>query len=108
MPILPTLKPKKRYIAFQILAEKDFSFAEVQEAVEKALQEFLGTWGVAQASPMLVKEKYKSNKFIIKVSHKAVDEVKAALILIKKIKNVPVIILSITTSGTLKKASSQL
>ncbi|MDP3640596.1 MAG: Rpp14/Pop5 family protein [Nanoarchaeota archaeon] len=106
MPLLPTLKPKKRYIVFEILAEKEFSFPEVKTAIEEALLRFLGEWGTAKASPLFVKEKYKNNKFILKVSHLAVDEVKAAIILIKSIKNVPVIIRSITVSGTIKKASS--
>ncbi len=104
MKLLPSLKQKKRYISFQIISEQSFTPAEIQQEVEQALLLFLGQLGIAKASPLFLKEKTKNNKFIIKVNHTWVDQSKTALILIKKIKNHPVIIKSITTSGTLKKA----
>ena len=104
MKLLPSLKQKKRYLVFEI--NKALPVKDVQEEVEQALLLFLGQLGVAKASPLFLKEKYKDNKFIIKVNHTYVDECKSALILIKKIKNTPVLIRSIITSGTLKKASS--
>tara|TARA_Y100000310_G_C20471506_1_gene710287 strand:- start:106 stop:432 length:327 start_codon:yes stop_codon:yes gene_type:complete len=108
MKLLPSLKQKKRYVVFEVATDKTFSVKEIKEAVEFALKDFLGQWGLAKSSPMFLKEKCKNNKFIIKVNHKYVDEVKSALILIKKIKNTPVIVKSVITSGTLKKASLRL
>ena len=105
MKLLPSLKQKKRYIVFEILSEQKFTFPEVKEEVERALLLFLGQLGIAKTSPMLIREKYKNNKFIIKINHKYVDEVKAALTLSKTIKNTPVIIKSVITAGTIKKAS---
>ncbi len=106
MKLLPSLKSKKRYVVFEIISTKAFLFEEVEEAVLAALQHFLGELGVAHASPMLIKEKYKNNTFIIKVNPTYVKECIAALMLIKKIKNTPVIVRSKITSGTLKKSSS--
>ncbi len=103
MRLLPSLRLKKRYVLFEILSSEQFSLAEVKKAVDEALLLFLGQWGVAKASPLLISEKYKNNHFILKVHHTAVDEVKSAVILIKSIKNVPVMIRSRRTSGTLKK-----
>ena len=74
----------------------------MKKAVDTALLSFLGEFGVAKAAPLFIE--YKNQKFIIKVNHKSVDVCKAALILIKKIKNSPVIVRSVITSGTLKKA----
>jgi len=105
MGLLPSLRQKKRYILFKIEAPLQFSFEEVKAEIEKVLFQFLGEFGVAKAAPMFVKEKYTQNQFILKVRHTCVDETKAALILIKKIKNTPVILRSIITSGTLKKVS---
>ncbi len=105
MVLLPTLRQKKRYILFKIDAAVQFSFEEVKTEVERALLQFLGEFGVAKAAPMFIKEKYKSNQIIVKMRHTSVDEVKAALILIKKIKNTPVLLRSIITSGTLKKVT---
>ena len=108
MKLLPALKPKKRYIAFQIDSEKKFTASEVKLAVEESILRFLGEFGIAKTSPQFLKERCKNNKFVIKVGHKGVDECKAAIILIKKIKNNPVLISSIITSGTLKKVALKL
>jgi ribonuclease P/MRP protein subunit POP5 len=106
MKLLPSLKQKKRYIIFQIESEEKFSQSDVKSEVEKALLLFLGQLGIAKSSPMFIK--YKDNKFMLKINHKWVDECKSAMILIKKIKNKPIIIKSIVTSGTIKKASLSL
>jgi len=108
MKLLPSLKQKKRYVVFEILSDKKFTFLEVKEEVEKALLLFFGQLGLAKASPMLIKDKYKNNKFIFKINHQYVDELKAAMMLSKKIKSTPINIKSLTTSGTLKKASKYL
>ncbi len=110
MKLKPSLRQKKRYVLFEIQAAKTFSLAEVSEAVEFSLQRFLGELGMAKASPLLVKEKWheKKQRFVLKVNHTHVDEVKSAVILNKKIKNTPVLIRSIVISGTLKKISSHL
>jgi len=106
MKLLSSLKQKKRYVVFEL--SKTFPVKDVKDAVEFALKDFLGQLGLSKSSPMFLKEKCKDNKFIMKVNHKWVDEVKSALILIKKIKNTSIIVKSITTSGTLKKASLKL
>lgn len=110
MKLLPSLKQKKRYIVFEILSSKKFSFPEIKEEVESTLLLFFGQWGLAKSSPLIIKEKFNPEKqrFVIKINHKFIDELKAALTLSKKIKNTPVIIKSVITSGTLKKASSYL
>ncbi|MBU0456908.1 MAG: Rpp14/Pop5 family protein [Nanoarchaeota archaeon] len=110
MKLLPSLKQKKRYVVFEITSNKKFSFTEVKEAVDSAILLFFGQLGIAKSSPMLLKEKFdiEKQRFVIKVNHKYVDEIKAALILNKNIKNTPVIIKSLTTSGTLKKASTKI
>ena len=108
MKLLPSLREKKRYLVFELIAEKKFSLPEVKAFTEEALLSFLGQLGVARAAPIFVEEKFNLEKqrFVLKASHKYVDEVKAALALGKSIKNTPVIVKSVTVSGTLKKASA--
>lgn len=110
MKLLPTLKENKRYIIFEVISARQFSFPEIKQAVDSALQFFLGQLGLSKAAPLLLKEKFSQDRqrFVIKVNQKYTDEIKSALILSKKIKNTPVIIKSIITSGTLKKISSYL
>ncbi|MBS3116014.1 hypothetical protein J4421_00280 [Candidatus Woesearchaeota archaeon] len=105
MPLLPSLKQKKRYVVFEIQAEESFSLQEAEAAVKEGLLRFLGEFGVAKAGPMFIREKYQPNKFILKINNKYVAEVISAIILIKSIKNKAVILRSIITSGTLKKAN---
>ncbi|MEK6901493.1 MAG: Rpp14/Pop5 family protein [Nanoarchaeota archaeon] len=108
MTLLPTLRQKKRYLAFEIQCSTPISVAEAKEEVNAGLLRFLGELGVAKSSPLFLEEKYKNNQGILKLNHKYVDEGKSALILIKKIKNKPVIIRSLSVSGILKKASAHL
>ncbi|MBI4151644.1 hypothetical protein HY496_01625 [Candidatus Woesearchaeota archaeon] len=108
MKLLPSLKQRKRYIVFQIRSEKQFTAAEVGDAVDQALLLFLGQLGIARASPQFIKERFQNNQFMLKVSHRYVDEAKSAIMLIKKIKNTPVLLHSITTSGILRKAATKI
>lgn|SRR3989338_7390634 len=110
MGLLPSLRQKKRYLALEILSPEKFSYAEIQEGVLQAASDFLGQLGLSRAGMMFLPEKWNpaQQRFLLKVNHTAVDEVKAALVLSKKIKKAPIIIRSVTVSGTLKKASSGL
>jgi len=128
MKLLPSLRQKKRYLVFEIISNKKFSSNEIEKEINQALLTFLGQLGLAKAAPIFIKsqklkvseglraskkpqsEKFNSQKqrFMLKVNHKHVSEAKAALTLIKKIKNTPIIIKSLITSGTIKKASEKL
>jgi ribonuclease P/MRP protein subunit POP5 len=107
-PILPTLREKKRYLMFEILSKskiKDFS--RVSSAIWASSLSFLGEWGAAKAGILMLPDKYnaKTQRGIIKVNHKYVNELKASLVLIKRIEDDDVIIRSVTVSGILKKAA---
>jgi len=108
MKLPPTLRQKKRYIVFEVIGKDKFTPSEINSEVTHALRDFLGQLGLAKSSPMFLNEKCQNNKFILKINHNWVDQAKSALILIKKIKNTPIIIKSIITSGTLKTASTYL
>ena len=110
MKLSPALNQKKRYVVFEIITEKKFSLNEIKEEVDRAMLLFLGQLGLSKAAPQFVEERFNPEKqrFTLKVNHKYVDELKSALILSKSIKNTPVIIRSITTSGTLKKAGAHI
>ncbi|MBU0469929.1 MAG: hypothetical protein KKA62_05070 [Nanoarchaeota archaeon] len=110
MRLLPSLREKKRYVVFEIVSEKKFSLTDVKDTVESALKEFFGQLGLSKASPIMLKENFNLEKqrFVVKVNNKFVDELKAALTLSEKIKNTPVIIKSLITSGGLKKVKGYL
>lgn len=112
MKLQPSLKPKKRYVLFQITNKdnKKFWKREVIDAIEQQLIKCFGVFMFARASPMIVKESFDeaSQKIIIKVSHKFTEELKVAMTLLTDIKETPVEVTSISTSGILKKLKSKI
>ncbi len=110
MKLLPSLRERKRYVVVEALSDQKFSYSELREGLEQAFASFWGILGLAKAAPLIIKEKFNlsTQRLVVKVSPTAVDELKAALVLSKKIKNTPIILRSVSTSGTLKQASSHL
>lgn len=108
MKPLPSLKPKKRYIVFEILHKVEFSPRAIEKAVKGVLEHYLGVFGMARAEVMFLPKRCKSNKFILKMSHKSADEVRCAIVLLTKIDTRDVGIRSVVTSGTLKKTEAYL
>ncbi|MEM4247016.1 MAG: Rpp14/Pop5 family protein [Candidatus Woesearchaeota archaeon] len=106
--ILPSLREKKRYLAFEIISKNKIkAFSGVSKAIWQGMLSFTGTKGVAQAGILLLPEKYNAvlQKGIVRVSHKHVDDLKAGLATITEIDSTPVIVRSIGVSGSLKKAT---
>lgn len=109
-PLLPSLRERKRYLAYEIIStEKLDIFAdvnEISEALTWAAQDYLGDIGMADAGIMILKDKYdsKKQKGLIRAAHKSVDSIKAALAFISSIGNHDVIVRSVGVSGIMKKA----
>ena len=113
MKLQSSLKPKKRYVLFQITPDpkdKKFWKREVIDAIEQQLINCFGIFMFAKASPMIVKESFdeETQQIIIKVSHLYTDELKVAMALMKAIKETPVIVHSVSTSGILKKLKAKM
>ena len=107
--LLPTLKEKKRYLVFEIVSKTPIKdYKDVSEQIMVKSQEFLGVLGMAKAG-MQILPKYNTSmqRGMVKVNHKHVDELKAALTFIDKLNNKEVIIKSVGVSGILKKAEAR-
>ena len=103
-PILPVLREKKRYLVFEVITESELSANDVFKTVKEALIGYIGTKGASEAGILFLTDKFQNNTGIIKVNNKKLDELKMALLLIKKIKNQEVIFKTKGVSGILKKA----
>ncbi|MBD3259682.1 hypothetical protein GF371_03570 [Candidatus Woesearchaeota archaeon] len=106
-PLIPSLLPRKRYIAFEILSEKQITdFKAINQAILASFNRFAGDYGAAQAQPIIVKNKWDPavQKGIICINHKWTDHMKASLALVKEIKNKKVTIRSLIVSGMINKA----
>lgn len=105
-PVLPSLREKKRYLAFEVVSkEKINSIDSVSDAILNKSHQFIGNLGMAKAGMMVLSNKWNSGtqRGIIKVSHKHVDAVKASLLFAGKVDGKDVIFRSIGVSGILNK-----
>jgi ribonuclease P/MRP protein subunit POP5 len=106
-PVLPSLREKKRYLVFEIIAKEPIKdFSAVSKAIWKALLDLSGVLGASKAGIWLLSDKFNKDKQkgLIKVNHKNADLLKAALSTIKQINGIDVIVRSVGLSGILKKA----
>ena len=112
MKLKPTLKVRKLYVVIQVLLSDgkvgSFSVNEITGVLKNTMQEFMGTFTLAKASPMILHKMFdlKKQSIIIKINHTYVDQLKAAILFIKEIKGKSVIVRSVISSGTLKKANA--
>jgi ribonuclease P/MRP protein subunit POP5 len=102
-PLLPTLREKKRYLAFEVLTQEDLEWKDIRQAIDYACAEHLGRIGLAQAGILFVK--HNKNKGVLRVAHTMLTEVRQALLFITKIGEKQVIVRSLTASGMLAKAT---
>lgn len=109
-PMLPSLREKKRYLAFEIISKNRITgFSAVGRAVRESCLAFLGELGMSKAGIMVLGDKWNADKQrgIIRVDRKYVDHTKVALALIKKIDSEKVIVRSIGVSGMINKADAK-
>jgi len=107
-PILPSLRKKKRYIAFEVISKgKIAEFEPVSKEIMRAAHHCLGMFSMADAGIMPLANKWDAEKQrgILKVNHKQVDAVKASFVFADKIDGKEVIIRSLGVSGILRKTS---
>jgi len=106
----PSLREKKRYLAFEIISKTKVSFKELSEAVWASVNEFMGTQGAAKAGIWILSDKWnpKTQKGLMKVSAKSVNQLRIALALVTKAGRKKIIIRSIGLSGILNKAERYL
>jgi|TARA_B100002003_G_C13950179_1_gene460730 ribonuclease P/MRP protein subunit POP5 len=102
-PILPSLREKKRYIAYEIISDRKMKFNDVKISINKAVLSFLGELGYAK-SGLIIMDTFKNNKGVLRTNHKEVDNIKTSLTLIEKISNTKVMIKSNLVTGVLNKA----
>jgi len=101
-PLLPTLRTKKRYVVYETISDRNIDNNKVVDAIHKSYKECFGLFGLAQAGLTDMKI-HSKNRGVLKINHKYVDQLRAALALIKEIDNVKVILHTVGVSGILKK-----
>lgn len=103
-PLLPSLRQKKRYLAFEIIAEKKLEVYQIKIELFNKIKEFLGEFILSKANLDLVET--KGNKAILRVNNKYADILRASLILVKNINKEAVLIRTLILSGSIRKAKN--
>jgi ribonuclease P/MRP protein subunit POP5 len=104
--LLPSLREKKRYLAYKINSNKKFNKNQVERVLKDGILKFVGELGYSKAGPIFLD--YNDNKGILRINNKEVKNIRASLSLIESINKERVIFSSITTSGLLNKARNAL
>jgi len=95
--LLPSLKEKKRYLAFDVISDSKISNSEINKVVRKRTLAFMGELNYGKAGVKFVSDR------IIKVNNKFVDHLKSSLMLINEIDSKKVIFKTNKVSGILRK-----
>lgn len=103
--LLPSLKEKKRYIVFEVLAQSAAHQHEVYEAITHALYHTHGVHGLAEAGMQFLPERWNAaqQRGILRVSNVGANMVKASFPFISTIGRKKAIVRSIATSGIVGK-----
>jgi ribonuclease P/MRP protein subunit POP5 len=107
-PVMPSLREKKRYLAFEVLSDTKLDVANVAKAVTHGVLQFVGELGAAELGTIVLTDLYNRSKQrgVARVANTGVDRLKAALALITTIDGHPVCVRSIAVSGSIAKAKA--
>ena len=109
-PLLPTLRERKRYLAFEVLSDKPVAGADVQQAIIAEAHALIGDLGMAEAGVWFIDEKWDAAKQrgMLRVTDTHCDKLKAVLTLIDSIRNQEVLVRSLAASGMIGKAERRI
>jgi ribonuclease P/MRP protein subunit POP5 len=109
-PLMPSLRERKRYLAFEIVSERPIeNFRAVNDAIWSKSLEFIGELGCSEAGIIVMHEKYNIEKQrgVVRVNNKNLNKLRATLALIEQIEDTNVIVRSLGASGVLKKVDEK-
>ena len=102
----PTLRPNHRYMAYQVLSEKKVSFDDIVNAMWHSIMNFAGELGSSESRVWILRNMWDQEKQLglLRCEHNSVEEIRAALALVQRIGDMPIVIKVLGISGTAKAA----
>ena len=101
--VLPSLREKKRYLVFEVIGS-DARCSEAVDALKSVFASFFGALEFSGAAIRAVRS--SAGRCVVCVNRAYVDKVVASLALVKRLRNVPVVLRSVGGSGSLRAAAS--
>lgn len=102
-PIPPTLRGKKRYVSFEFLSDRDLRRNDVERAVWSAFSRVFGGKGIAEQRLWLAFWSENGNKGVLRCSHLEESNVKAGILFLKAVNDIPVVPVLGKVSGSISK-----
>lgn len=102
---LPTLREKKRYLAFEVTSEKTINRQQLFNEILDSAASLFGDKGISEINPKLMS--YDGRFGIIRCAREKTQETRAALACINNVRRSCVSILILGISGTIKGATEK-
>lgn len=106
LKLLPSLKEKKRYLVYKILAQAPLN--QPDKALLNEITTLLGIYDSAKAGLQLITYNKDTKKGILRIEVSMVDKVKAILLMITQLNKTEVVVQSTYCTGLLNKAKETL
>ena len=104
----PSLREKKRYIAFEIESDNRLDKKEIINAVDSSCRSFIGEFNYGRAGVTILDETISNNKGIVRVGNKYLDLVKAGMMMIRKINGKNTVFRNVNVSGSIGKSKNKI
>ena len=100
-------REKRRYLALTAVGEQPTNEQVVLDAVQESLHRLFGEYGASKTNLKLIKNRPDKEHIVVCCSHKALEQVRAAIASTIIIKGKPSAIHVLGVSGTLKSLSNK-
>lgn len=108
-PIPPSMRPKSRYVVFEIISERPIDFSGFGTSAWAGILGFLGELTASESRMWIMRSLYneKAQRGVLKCAHDRVEHVRAALTLVNMIGETRAIIRILGVTGTIKSARNK-
>lgn len=105
-PLLPTLKEKKRYLAYEIATQAPLR-VDCSRTLIQEIKRMLGLFDSAAAGLQSISYDLGKQQGVLRIATRSVPKVRAALTLITHVNNIDVRITTKGVSGILRKVPQE-
>lgn len=105
MKTLPTLRDKKRYMAFEVTSEQAITRQQLINEIFNSVHSLFGDTGCSEVAPALMS--FEGRYGILRCAREKTRQVRAALACINNVKGIRVSIAVLGISGTIKGATEK-
>ncbi len=100
--LLPTLKEKSRYLAFNAIYDGELNKKDVSKSITQSILRFFGEQGLSRMNLWFIEWDAEKKTGIAKVERNSLDMLRTGFVLTREINGRPTLFHTLNVSGTLK------